>query len=309
MEVTLYVPPGETRLSTLTDTLTEGLAFMECVSIAPASGDLTTDLAGDFAAACANPIVSAVPALSAEDVDQGRSVQFNLGNLTNASAAPIPLVLTYQAVVLNSENNQNGDQVSNAVTWTYETGSLSTTADPIDIVEPDMSITKTANRTTASNNTVITFTLRVEHTLSSTADAFELEMTDELPVNLVYVPGTFSFISGTPAVVDDIDPTILSAAWVEFPLGGAATLLQFQARITGLSASQSTTNTAFLSWTSLPDSVIVPQSASNILSTERFYDPPSDVNIYGANGSIVIRVPAPAAVPTIAPTPTLPATK
>ena len=314
-EVTLYVPPGETRLSTLTDTLTEGLAFVDCLSITTGSGDLTTDLVGEFDAACANPLISAEPPGSPDDVDQGRVVEFDLGNLTNSSGTSVPLVVTYQAVVLNSENNQDGSQVRNAIIWEYETGSLSAAADPIDIIEPDLQILKSANRTTASNNTVVTFTLRISHTGISTSGAFDLEMTDNLPANLIYVANSLSFISGTPATVDDSDPTVMRASWVEFPLGGSETVLEFQARVTGLSPGESTTNTAALSWTSLPGSVIAAQSVHNPLSTERFYDPPSDVNLYGDADSISIQAPIPTSPPspiptlTPAPAPTDPATK
>jgi len=79
--------------------------------------------------------------------------------------------------------------------------------------------------------------------------------------------------------------------------------------VTGLSAGQSTSNTALLAWTSLPGDVSVAQSIHNTLSTERFYDPPSLVNIYGDSDSISIRRPAPAPDPTPRPTPTFPATK
>jgi len=314
-QVTLYVPPGDTLLSTLNDTLNEGLAFVDCVSITPANADLTTDASGGFGAVCANPTVSASPNDSLDAVDQGRSIDFNLGNLNNASSAAIPLVIRYQAVVLNNIDNENGSQVRNFVTWEYDSGSLTTTALPLDIVEPDLQIRKSADSTNATNNDVITFTLRISHTGASSADAFEVVMSDILPANLAYVPNSFTQLSGPTAVLDDTGAPSLSAEWDVIALGSADAVLQFEAVVTGLLAGQSTQNTANLSWTSLPNSVTSPQSAYNTLSTERFYDPPSDVNLYGDSDSVIISAPSPTAVPTIAPTatprptPTFPATK
>ena len=307
-ELTLFVPPGQTRLAQVTDTLTRGLAFVDCIAITPGAG-LTTDLAGGFAAACAAPTVNESPFGSLDDIDQGRQVIYDLGSLTNSTGAAVPLVISYRTVVLNAENNQDGSQVHNAVIWDYEGGSLSAAAPALDIVEPDMNIVKSANRTSAQNGDIITFTLRILHDLTSIADAFELEMTDALPANLVYVPGSFAYVSGTLAAVDDTDPTVLTATWVDFPLGGTETVLQFQVQVTGLSAGQSTNNTALLAWSSLPGDVSAPQSVHNILSTERDYDPPSLVNIYGDADGVTIRRPAPEPEPTPAPTPTLPSSK
>jgi len=314
-DVTLNVPPGSTNLSTLTDTLTEGLAFVECLSITPGSGNLTTNRVGGFSEACSNPSVSAVPFGSTDDEDQGREVQYDLGDLANSTAEAITLVIRYRAVVINSAGNLDGGQVGNSIIWDYEGGSLSAEAPPLDIVEPDMRITKSADTTSATNGDLVTFTLRVIHTGATSADAFELEMTDPLPPELVYEPGTLSYVSGQAAVVDDSDPANLRATWVDFPQAGTETVLEFQVRVTGLSAGQSTSNEAFLAWTSLPGDVSGAQSAFNTLSTERFYDPPSLVNIYGDSDTLTVRRPAPPSDPPGStdpgplPTPTFPASK
>ena len=55
-----------------------------------------------------------------------------------------------------------------------------------------------------------------------------------------------------------------------------------------------------LSWTSLPGDFytpsaippVVPQSPYNSLSTERWYDPNSNVNIYGVGDAVTLRIPA-----------------
>lgn len=56
--------------------------------------------------------------------------------------------------------------------------------------------------------------------------------------------------------------------------------------------TQSINNDASLAWTSLPTDLSNPQSPHNSLSTERFYDPLSDVNIYGVGDEANIRIPS-----------------
>jgi hypothetical protein len=134
-QTTMGVVPGTTNLVVLNDTLAEGLAFVDCLSIEPSSADLTTDLTDGFAGACANPTVAAVPSGSAEEVDQGRSIEFDLGNLTNASASIETLTVTYRVVVLNSLSNQNADDLTNSAVWSFDGGSLSAAAEAAQVVE------------------------------------------------------------------------------------------------------------------------------------------------------------------------------
>ena len=92
-------------------------------------------------------------------------------------------------------------------------------------------------------------------------------------------------------------------------------VIQFQAQVTGLAPGQSTRNAVALAWSSLPGDETLPRSVYNTLSTERFFDPPSDVDVYGTGDDLLISRPAPTAaptptpVPTLKPKPTLPATK
>ena len=320
-EVTIKVPPGETRSATLSDTLDRGLAFVNCDSITAESGDLITDLPEDFGAACENPVVSDEPSGSIEAVDQGRAINFNLGNLTNSSENYIPLTLRYRVVVLNVQENQDGISLRNQVTWSYEGGELSTSAEAVTVVEPDMLVIKSSNRNTAANGTIVTFSLKVSHTADTNADAHDVIMTDILPANLIYQTGTFIQISGPSAILDDSDPANLRASWIVYPSDAVESVFEFQARVNGLSAGESTRNEVDLSWSSLPGDETLPRSGFNNLSNERFFDPPSDVDDYGANDSLAIRAPTPTSdsdptspadptnVPTPRPIPTLPATK
>jgi uncharacterized repeat protein (TIGR01451 family)/fimbrial isopeptide formation D2 family protein len=309
-EVTLHIPPGAAEAAVLSDTLEAGLAFVDCVSITPASGDLTTDLVGGFDEACTNPTVEAEPGGDLEEINQGRKVTYDLGNLTNTAAGSVELQLLYRVVVLDNIENQDGEERNNQVEWEYGGMTLNTSADPVVIVEPDMQISKSVNTSTVSNGQTVTFTIRVSHTGDSHADAFDLELTDVLPDNLEYVAGSLVQVSGTAATtLDDSDPASLGIYWDEFLLGGETAVFRFDAVVTSLGVGSSTTNSAYLAWTSLPGDYVSTQSLHNTLSTERFYDPPSDVNIYGTSDSVTLQYPRPTAIPTAIPTPTLPSSK
>ena len=314
-EVNIEIPPGVINNAILTDTLDAGLAFVECTGITPATGDLTTDLAGGFDEACANPTIEAESSGDLEAVNQGRKLTFDLGNLTNTADGSVTLTLAYRVVVLDNLENQQGEERANQIEWEYGGLGLSTSAEPIVIVEPDMTVRKSANRTTVSDNQVVTFTLEVSHSGSSQADAFNIELSDVLPSALTYVTDSLQQASGTAATsLDDSDPTSLLITWDEFPLDGEKAVIKFKARV-NLSTGHSTTNRANLAWSSLPGDITIAQSIHNALSTERFYDPPSDVNIYGDSDAVKLSNPAPTPIPTLTPqptrrpTPTFPATK
>ena len=311
-QVTILVPPGIAENAVLTDTLDAGLAFDDCLSITPASADLTTDILDGFDGACTNAVIAAEPDGDLEAVNQGRKITYDLGNLTNASTESVALQLNYQVVVLDSDINVAGEQRSNRINWSYGGSSLETSADPVTIVIPDMTVIKSVNDTSVAAGQVVTFTLNISHSDTSGVNAYNLVLTDPLPENLVYIEDSLVQVSGTAATsLDDSDLTSLVMSWDEFPLDGETAVIQFKARVSGLSAGSSTSNITYLTWTSLPDDVTAAQSIFNTLSIERTNDQDSNVDLVRAlssSGTTLI-YPSPTAVPTVRPTPTFPATK
>jgi LPXTG-site transpeptidase (sortase) family protein len=89
----------------------------------------------------------------------------------------------------------------------------------------------------------------------------------------------------------------IRARWTNFLHGGGDGVLRFSASVVTVPASGTITNTANLTWTSLPG---VPagydaanpgvQSRYNPLSTERYYDPnsPSGVDLYGTSSTVQV---------------------
>ena len=320
-QVSLYVPPGQTRQVLLSDTLPRGLALVDCLSIASSSDELVSDRPDGLAGACESFFVREEPEDSPNEADPGRYFEFDLGNLINTSDSVEIITITYRVVVLNSLENQNGTSLNNSVVWSFQGGSLSAAAQPVRVVEPDLQVVKSANNTIVSNGDVITFTLTVSHTAFSRADAHNIELLDYLPEELEYVAGSFTQISGAPAMLDDSDPLNLRATWEEFPLNAEAAVLQFRALVTDLSPLYDVRNTATLTWTSLPGDVSDNLSIYNDLSNERSFEPGSELDNFGDDDEVIIQAPPPAPRPTpiLVPTsvpattprpqPTLPATK
>ena len=290
--VNLDIPSGTATNLQALDVLDRGLAFVRCVSIE--GGTLTTDLAGGFAAACAAPTVSAAPSGSSDSGNQGRSVQFDLGNVTSTSLER--LTITYEAVVLDIADNVNGvDDLNNFVTWSWDTNSsISDEATPVTIDEPELTIDKDALPAVATFGTPITFTLDIAHSSSSTAPAYDVIVTDVLPVGLTYIDGSLAFTGLGPTSYNYNPGTFtLTFNWDVFPLGAAATI-EFQAAFVGPSPVE---NAANVEWTSLEidpnlDGTPVQLSPYNIYATERWYDPADQtINDYAVRDAITIRLP------------------
>jgi LPXTG-site transpeptidase (sortase) family protein len=155
-------------------------------------------------------------------------------------------------------------------------------------VEPDLSILTAANTTSVSVGSEITITLTIQHTTNSDANAYEAVVTNILPADLQYVPGSLECISGAQdadALCAEAGGTI-TAQWSNFAQGGGDGRVTFRVTVVSIPAG-GITNTANVAWTSLPGDVSAPQN-SNVFSTERDYDPGSPINIYGNNHSLTL---------------------
>jgi LPXTG-site transpeptidase (sortase) family protein len=156
------------------------------------------------------------------------------------------------------------------------------------VLEPEVSIVTAANPLTVSVGSEITITLTIQHTGDSETNAHEAIVTDILPAELQYVPGSLECTSGA----QDADVACaeaggtITAQWSSFALGGGDGRVTFRATVVSLPAG-GITNTANVAWTSLPGDVSSPQN-TNIFSTERDYDPGSQINIYGNSHSLTL---------------------
>ena len=289
--INIVIPAGVTidNLRAV-DVLDAGLVFDECQAIT--STDLTTSR-GNFVNACllGGDASLADPAVT----NSGHDITFNFGDVTNTAGADRTLTLEYWVDVLDIAANVDGvSGINNAVIWQWDGGSLASEALPVEIVEPDMDIDKSTASTTATLGSTIPFSLDIAHTTASSAHAYDVVVTDELPSGVDYVPSSESQPVGAllydSFTYDSVTATI-TVIWDYFPLGESSTI-NFDTIFVGPAPA---TNEASVAWTSLE---IDPgpgytQSEYNPDSTERWYDPTdlTGVDDYNVSSSIQIDIP------------------
>ena len=291
LEIPAQAGAGEMPNLDIRDELERGLGFVDCLEVSASSG-LSTDLLGGFDAACnpdptdpaaGNPAVNPLPTGNSEAVNQGRALEFQLGNVTHTGQGTETITIVYRAAVLDAEGNGVGTQLTNAAEAAWSAGDTSNRledqAPQVSLLEPDFMITKRGSDQTVFPDMVVTFTLEVAHSDASGTDGFDVVLTDELPGKLRYLSGSLRVIDGLPVTtVDDSDPRLLRVVWDTFPLGESATI-QFKARVGQVRPEEKITNTAYVAWTSLPGDVSDSQSAYNELARERTWDPAAGVGL------------------------------
>jgi LPXTG-site transpeptidase (sortase) family protein len=297
-EAVLDVPQGSMTNLHLIDTLDRGLAFVSCDVITAEAG-LTTNGSADFSTVCANPTVSTYPAGSPDDEDLGRQVDFNFGLLENTGGGIAQLTVRYDVVVLDSLGNQSGSTppLNNEAEWIWDSGDLSDQATGVVILESDLTLIKSVYPKVVYPGQSVTFTLTIDHSAISETFGYDLELTDIVPTKLNYIAGSLQHISGqAPTSLDDTGAPTLVVRWAVFDNTAGNSVIEFDVTLDNnfrrRHYNQTITNDASLTWTSLPGDFSSAQSSHNPLSTERYYDPLSNVNIYGVSDGAVVRIPA-----------------
>ncbi|HLO32899.1 MAG TPA: sortase, partial [Anaerolineales bacterium] len=283
-QVSITVPPGVFANAQLVDTMERGLSYMDCVGIA--NNGLETSRPDGFSAICSEPVVD--NASAGTPVDVGRRVTFDFGTLTNSTGSDKTLIVTYRTVVLDSAGNKSGVHLDNHAEWLSDSsGSLGPAHTTLIVAEPKLSISKTADTSVIAVGSEVTITLKIKHSAASETNAYDASLTDHLPAELQYVPGSLECASGAQAanVCSESGGTI-TAKWNAFELGNGNGQATFRVRVLSLPRG-GITNTASVAWTSLPGDVSSLQN-SNVFSTERSYDPGSQINIYSTSHSIVL---------------------
>jgi LPXTG-site transpeptidase (sortase) family protein len=285
-QVSVNVPPGIFPSATLVDTLGQGLAYVDCISI-DAPG-LSTDVDG-FTAVCSGAGTSIYPVGSTNPTDVDRQVTYDFGTLTNTNLTDRTLTVTYRAVVLNTPGNQDGVPLTNSAVFGWATSSLGPVFDTVNIVEPDLAISKTANLSFVTIGSEVTFTLTIKHTAVSSTNAFDVVLLDVLPAELQYVAGSLDCTLGVqdPDVDCSESAGTIRAEWSVFARNGGSGIIRFRTTVLSFPAVGGINNAANVSWSSLPGDVTTAQT-ENIFSTERYYDPASGVNVYGAQDVLVL---------------------
>ncbi len=290
-EVAMVIPAGGLSNVQLVDTPQNGLAFADCVTITIPAGVTSNFINGgcdtlDGSTPGSNPLVE----------NSGGRVTFNFGNVGNTSGVSQTVRVRYTLIVLNILANQDGDTLTNTAAWTWTGGSRITSAPIVEIVEPELTIDKNATPTTVPVGGLVTFTIDLAHSTISSADAFDVIVTDRIPSALTYDPASL-VVGGTatlPSSNFDTATNTLTLVWDVIRLGETATVT-FVAEYIG---PPPVVNVSSVEWTSLeidpalpgPPPVPVQRSPYNPNATERWYDPsaPAGVNSYATSDSVTI---------------------
>jgi LPXTG-site transpeptidase (sortase) family protein len=265
------------------DTLDHGLAFHSCTSIT--SSFVIAGLACDEG----NGLPDVAPPVGTPaGEDDGRFVYFSLGDITTPATADNTITLTYQAVVLNIDDNQSSPITILNNTAAWGTTNVTDAGDPLQVTEPFLAIAKTSNNSVANAGDLISFDIEIRHSASSTATAYDVVLHDVIPAGLVYTPTSnpdhrLESISGpAPTAVGFVAGEVL-AQWNTLDLTDVAVVRLYASIDPAVSPGTVINNVSSVEWTSLPGNLQTPRSPYNDFSTERWYDPddPSNVNIYG----------------------------
>jgi len=208
----------------------------------------------------------------------GQTVVFDFGDVLNPAdnnAANNFFTIALTARVNNDVSNQNGvvrrnGQHGDGSELYIEYGPGATRVDfdadgvtpgiqgvVINIVEPVLGITKSVAPNKGYPGQEVTFTVNVSHLAGSTATAYNVAVTDTLPVGMTYVPGSASL----PAVDVAVAGQVLTFNLNTITLMDAGRTFTFRASIDGgVTPGTFLVNQVSTQWRSLPGSTGAPLS-------------------------------------------------
>ena len=295
-QVVVTIPSNSTDIAMVVDNLPSGLAFVDCAATPITAG---ADITSTRPAFTFNTIGNCAGGTTAGSMplveNSGNKITFDFGTIHNASLASVEAItITYRAVVLDIASNVNSVTLNNNATWIWGSGSTTLTAGPVTIREAKLEIVKTVDPAIAIRGSMVTFTIKIDHSSSSSAAAYDALMTDGIPsgMSLVQTSIVVTPSAGLTAVpVITTSATQFSVYWAVFPLGENATIT-FTATYDGPGAVVNAANTQWSSIQIDPGPHMVPRSTFNLLSTERRYSPTNlAVDNYFATSSAEIRGP------------------
>ncbi|MBK7541480.1 MAG: DUF11 domain-containing protein [Candidatus Competibacteraceae bacterium] len=251
---------GTTNSVVVTDQLPDGLAYVgHAVSV------------GHIGMALSNPSHNT-------NVGSGQTVRFDLGsvlNEPNGSDKDDFVLVEIFARVRNIVANQNGGSILNGeaagspVSVSYNDGAPRTVefdhdqatpgnqGIPFTVIEPVLGVTKAASPAAQSLGDVVTYTLNVSHQPTSTADAYDVVLTDTLPAGLTYIADS---VNPPPAFVSfDAGTRVLRLGYATLPLAEGSRAVSYQARIeTSATVGTPLNNAVAMTWASQPNAAGTP---------------------------------------------------
>jgi len=234
------IPRGTTPDAIVVDSLPAGLAFKQLV------GSPVVDSGISYTGSL-NPVVS----------NNGRTVTFDLGDVTNTNASNDlkGFSVEYEAVVLNVSTNNAGTTLQNTASLDWSTPHTAlppVQATAITVIEPAITVNKKVSPSTAQAGDKATFTIDVS---GGGTTAHEVDLQDIFPAHITPVANSLKHVSG-------VSPTTLisstggygfEAKWNTLN-PGQKSKLSFEVLVdANVISGTPITNTANVTWTSLGD--------------------------------------------------------
>ncbi|MCX7545781.1 isopeptide-forming domain-containing fimbrial protein [Marinicella gelatinilytica] len=214
-QVEVTIPEGVSSNAVVTDQLDNGLTFLSFDSIVPSSGDITTDVAGGFAA-----VLAGASGIGTRDAS------FNFGTLGNSNTdnnTAETLTITYSVLVNDVGANQNGENKINDASFSSDNGSASDSAPNLTIREPSLGLNKTVSPANADAGDTVTYTIVM--TNNGTSPAFDVVISDSLSdPDLNLVAGSVVTSSGTITTGNAGGDTTVQVDVSSVPVGGSVTV-------------------------------------------------------------------------------------
>lgn len=222
-EMLTTMPEGFTNDASLEVTLPEGLSLEEVIS-------LERPIEIIYGTGSTNQVMNTlnIDDLGADPEDQRRGFSLTMGTTQNAGGDnddKEAVRLVFSAVVLNTDINQNGHQLSVEAACVYRSPINNAFVQEVDVyeleireAELEVSVTFLESELLPGDETFVT--LAVGHTPQSTGNAYNVELLNDLPVGLEFVSGSF---------INECDELMgtgpahnfgsISAEWDSIPLG------------------------------------------------------------------------------------------
>ncbi|MEM9409517.1 MAG: isopeptide-forming domain-containing fimbrial protein [Planctomycetota bacterium] len=262
--ITVTIPEGTTSDVLLTDSLDLGLVFVSLDSVVTNSaGSTTTDITSSIGAIS---VANFSPTVTGDGLATPQSLEFDLGTLSNSNtnnANVETVVLTYSVRVANIATNQSngssaGTMLGNSVTMEFSVDSVTQAlpiqnAADIEVIEPEIVVAKSISDDTPHLGQEVTYTISLQHTSNSDADANNVRVLDTLPTGLTLDLSSISVVGAT--VSNDLSSGNNIDLQLEQIALGTSVTITYDATVTSdaTAIGQSLNNTASITWTSLPD--------------------------------------------------------
>jgi fimbrial isopeptide formation D2 family protein/uncharacterized repeat protein (TIGR01451 family) len=260
------LPEGTANNFQLVDALPTGLTYLEGTAqvafIANGAGITSSTLSGAGLNITGNAPAAPTFALPAGAVSggpftSGADVTFSLGNLVNAdSDADAEFVVVEFAVVVDNSaagSNDVGDTHVNSFQARVNganngapSANVTTT-----VVEPNLSLAKTVAYGTPPLAVGSNFSYDITINNTGTADAFDLRVTDPLPAGQTLVGVAIQTNPGGVTLANNSVGNSVDALLNRLN-AGATVVLRITAQLSALPATVNQTNTATVTYTSLP---------------------------------------------------------